>query len=94
MNLNSIFLILIGCGFATFLLLLVSPAESKSTGRDGGGLPGGNRPMILKPSNKPSTDVSRKVFGSKKVIAFPAGAYLGEKVVNKVNCNQFLRKIK
>ena len=93
MNLKSIFLNMIACRFATFLFLIVSPAESKSTGRDGGGLPGGNRPMILNPSNKPSIDVSRKTFGSKKVIAFPAGAYLGEKVVNKVNCNPFLRKI-
>ena len=94
MNFNSIFLNMIACGFAAFLFLLVSPAESKSTGRDGSGLPGGNRPIILKPSNKPSIDVSTKAFGSKKAIAFPAGAYLGDKVVNKVDCNPFLRKIK
>ena len=89
MNLNSIFLIMIACGFATFLLLLVSPAESKSRGRDGGSLPGSNRPTISKPSNHVSIDISSKAFGSEKVVAFPAGVYVGGEIVNKVNLNPF-----
>ena len=90
MNLKSMLVSIINCGFATFLFLLVSPAENKSRDRGGGGLPGGNRPTILKPLNKSIIDVSRKAFDSKEVVAFPAGAYVGGKIVNKVNFNPFL----
>ena len=82
MNSKSALMCIIVFGFATFLSLLVSPVESKSPGH--GNRPVGNQ-QFQELTYRPPLDVSRKTFGSEKVVAFAAGAYVGGKVVSEVN---------
>ena len=97
MNLRSISLSIIIASFVTFLFSLAPLIESKggrgSGSRPGGSRPGGSRPTNSKPSYTPSKGVSSKGFGAKKVVAVAAGAYIGGKVVKKVNVNLFCSKM-
>ena len=99
MNLRTTIVTVIIAGSVTYLFSLVSPVEgkggSKGSGsrpggsRPGGSRPGSSRPTNSKPSYTPSKGVSSKGFGTKKVVAFAAGAYIGGKVAKKVNVNSF-----
>ena len=95
MYLKSILLSSFVCSTAILLITLVHQVDSKGGGRPGsrpggsGSRPGGSgsRPVISKPPYKPSGGSSSKGFGTKKVIAVAAGAYIGGKAVKKVNEN-------
>ena len=99
MNLRSFIVTVIIAGSVTYLFSLVPPVDgkggSKGSGsrpggsRPGGSRPGSSRPTNSKPSYTPSKGVSSKGFGTKKVVAFAAGAYIGGKVAKKVNDNSF-----
>ena len=86
MHLNSILLSLFVCSVAILIISFVPQVDSKGGGRPGS-RPGGSgsRPVISKPPYKPVGGSSSKGFGTKKVIAVAAGAYIGGKVAKKVN---------
>ena len=84
MNLKSFLIPLAVTISGIFFFSIVHQVESK--GGSFGGRPGsGSRPTLGKPSYKPTSGVSSKGFGAKKVVAFAAGAYVGGKVAKKVN---------
>ena len=86
MYLKSLSFSLLVCSVGILVITLVHRVDGKGGGRPGS-RPGGSgsRPVISKPPYKPVGGSSSKGFGTKKVIAVAAGAYIGGKVAKKVD---------